>query len=63
MSPSIEKRIKWASALVAAGLAVQLLSLLKTHPLSFVAFLMIGCPLVAAGALLYLWSLVNRPND
>jgi hypothetical protein len=58
MSPSIERRIKWASVLIAAGLGVQLLSLLRTHPLSFVAFLIIGCPLVAAGIGVYLVSLV-----
>jgi hypothetical protein len=58
MAPSIEKRIKCASILVAAGLGVQLLSLLGTHPLAFVAFLMVGCPLVAAGILFYLLSLV-----
>lgn len=58
MAPSIENRIKWASILVAAGLGVQLLSLLGTHPLAFVAFLMIGCPIVAGGILLYLFSLV-----
>ena len=54
----IETRIKWASLLVAAGLLVQVLALLRIHPLSFVAFLVVGCPLVAAGSLLYLASLV-----
>lgn len=54
----IERRIRWACILVVLGLTVQLLTLLWVHPLSFVAFLLIGCPLVAAGILLYLWSLV-----
>lgn len=59
MDPSvIETRIKWASLLVATGLLVQVLALLRIHPLWFVAFLVIGCPLVAAGTLLYLASLV-----
>jgi hypothetical protein len=40
------------------GLLVQLASLLIVHPLAFVAFLMIGCPLMAAGIVLYLFSLV-----
>jgi hypothetical protein len=53
-----ERRIRWASLLVGAGLLVQLSSLLIVHPLAFVAFLMIGCPLMAAGILLYLFSLV-----
>lgn len=59
MDPSVtERRIRWASFLVGAGLLVQLASLLVIHPLAFVAFLMIGCPLMAAGIVLYLISLV-----
>ena len=57
--PAIEKRIKWAGVLIAAGLMVQLLCLLWIHPLAFVTFLMLGCPLVGAGILLYLLSLVS----
>ncbi len=56
--PVIEKRIKWSSALIGAGLLVQLVSLVVVHPLAFVAFLALGCPLVAAGIVLYLLSLV-----
>ena len=37
----MEKHVKRASLLVAAGLFVQLLSLLPVHPLAFVAFLLI----------------------
>jgi hypothetical protein len=53
-----ERRIRWASLLVGAGLLVQLASLLIVHPLAFVAFLMVGCPLMAAGIVLYLFSLL-----
>jgi len=53
-----ERKIRWASLLVGTGLLVQLASLLVVHPLAFVAFLMIGCPLMAAGIVLYLFSLV-----
>lgn len=56
---AIEKRIRLASVLIATGLAVQLLSLLRVHPLAFVAFLTLGCPLVAVGIVLYLVSLVG----
>jgi hypothetical protein len=55
---SIEKRIRWAGFLVCLGLAVQLVTVTQTHPLSFMAFLLIGCPLIFAGVLLYLYSLV-----
>jgi hypothetical protein len=33
--------------------------LLWVHPLAFVVFLAADCPLVAAGVILYLWSLVT----
>lgn len=59
-TPVIEKRIRWTSALIGAGLIVQLLSLTRVHPLAFIAFLAIGCPLVGAGILVYLMSLVSR---
>jgi len=60
----IEWRIKWAGLLIGAGLVIQLLSLVWIHPLSFVVFLILGCPLVLAGAVLYLYSLVSisRPE-
>lgn len=56
--PTIERRIRWSALLIGAGLVVQVLSLLKIHPLAFVIFLLVGCPLVGAGVLLYLYSLV-----
>ena len=59
-APSIEKRIRRSAVLVALGIAIQLASLLWTHPLSFMAFLTIGCPLTLAGVLLYLHSLAAR---
>jgi hypothetical protein len=53
-----ERRIRWASILVAAGLLVQLGTFSVVHPLAFTAFLLVGCPLVAAGVVLYLVSLL-----
>jgi hypothetical protein len=57
--PLIESRIKRASLLVGAGLVIQLGTLFRVHPLAFVAFVVVGCPLIGAGVLLYLWSLVS----
>ena len=57
---TVERRIKWASFLIGAGLLVQLGSLLVVHPLAFVGFLMIGCPLVLAGIVMYLLSLIHE---
>ena len=58
----IEKRIRWAGLLICLGLIVQLLSLIWVHPLAFMGFLMVGCPLMLAGVLLYLDSLVPRSS-
>ena len=57
--PLIETRIKWASLLIGAGLLIQLGTFFRVHPLAFVAFVVIGCPLIGAGVLLYLSSLVS----
>lgn len=55
----VEKKIRRASFLLATGLLVQLLSLLQIHPLAFVAFAAIGCPLAASGILLYLLAILR----
>ena len=59
MTP-LEKRIRWCGVLVFVGIGILLLSLLWKHPLSFMAFLVLGCPLVLGGVLLYLYSLSFR---
>jgi len=56
----IEKRIRWAGLLVAAGLVVQLVTMSWAHPLAFMAFLLIGCTLMLAGVVLYLYSLAAK---
>jgi len=56
----IESRIRWAGMLIVVGLVLQMLTLLWTHPLAFMCFLMVGCPLVGAGVLLYLYSIVSH---
>jgi hypothetical protein len=59
-TPAIERKIRWASFLIGAGLLVQFGSFLVVHPLAFVAFVMVGCPLMAAGIVLYLLSLISN---
>jgi hypothetical protein len=54
----VESKIKWASLLIGAGLLIQLGTLFRVHPLAFVAFVVVGCPLIGAGMVLYLWSLL-----
>ena len=58
----IQRNIRWSGRLIVIGLVVQMLSLLFTHPLAFVCFLMAGCPLVAAGILFFLYSLVTHEH-
>ena len=53
------RKLRTSSLLIAAGLLVQIASTIILHPLSFVAFLAIGCPLVGAGALYFLLGLVS----
>lgn len=59
---TIERRIRWSGMLIVVGLLLQMLTLLWTHPLAFMCFLMIGCPLVAAGMLLFLYSLISHQS-
>jgi hypothetical protein len=55
----LEKRLRWAGVLIAAGLVVQVLTLLRLHPIAFVVFLGVACPLMAAGIVLFLWTIVD----
>ena len=57
MTTSIESRIRQAGLMIVAGLIVLFLSLLWAHPLAFMLLLAVGCPLVVAGVVLYLWAL------
>ena len=45
-APLIERRLRWAGFLIAAGLIVQLTTFIWIHPLAFIAFAVIACPLV-----------------
>ena len=52
----LERRIRWAAVFVMVGIAILLGSLASDHPLSFMTFLVLGCPVVLLGILLYLYS-------
>ncbi len=60
---ALAKRLRIAGILIIVGLVVEGLSLLWNHPLSFVAFLGVGGILLAAGMLLYLWTLVSHDSS
>jgi hypothetical protein len=56
----IERGIRWSGLLLSAGLGILAVSLLWDHPLSFMGFLVLGCPLIIAGSVLYLFALVSK---
>ena len=56
----LEKRLRRSALLISIGVLVLLVSLLWKHPLSFMAFLVVGCPLILVGLLLYLYSLATE---
>ncbi len=62
-APLIESRIRWAGILIAAGLVIQLITFIWVHPLAFMAFILMSCPLVAIGILIYLYSLVATQSS
>jgi hypothetical protein len=62
-APRIEKRVRLAALLIGLGLLVQLITLVRIHPLAFMAFILIGCPLVLAGVLLFLYSIVSHQPE
>lgn len=55
---TIDAKLRRASLIVALGLLIQLLSLLPLHPLAFIAFVAIGVPIMAAGVIYYMVSLL-----
>jgi uncharacterized membrane protein len=55
----VERRIRLAAFLVCLGLFVFLITLFRVHPLAFVAFAVIGCPLVITGIAVFLYSIVS----
>ncbi len=58
--PRLERRIRWAGGLIAAGLVVELAVSSWVHPLAFVTFALVACPLVGGGVLTFLWALISR---
>jgi uncharacterized membrane protein len=53
----IERRLRFGGILLISGLAMQVLTLLWNHPLSFLAFMFVASPLVLAGIVIYFSSI------
>ena len=61
MNASEERMTRYlriSGVLIILGLVVEALSLIRIHPLSFLGFMFIGGGLLAAGVVIYLYSLV-----
>ncbi len=57
--PVIERRLRISALLIALGLLVEGLSLIRIHPLAFLSFMFIGGAFLVAGIAIYLYSLVS----
>lgn len=62
-TPHIEAGIRRAGTLISIGLVLQAITLFSMRPLSFMAFLLVACPLVGIGILLYLYTLVTPRTE
>jgi len=59
----MEKRIRLSGSLLLIGLLVEVFSLLWSHPTAFIVFFVVGGLSMAAGILIFLYSLVSIPGD
>ena len=56
------RRLRISGALIIAGLLVELLSLVRIHPLAFLTFMFVGGGFLIAGIALYLYSIMDAPS-
>ena len=57
---TLYRRLQISGVLVSTGLIAEVVTLYWAHPLAFVLFILLGGTLVAAGMLLYLYSIVSH---
>ena len=58
----IERRLRISGILIALGLLVEGLSLIRVHPLAFLAFMLIGGALLIAGIGIYLYFIASASS-
>ena len=61
--PRLTRRLKLAGLLLSLGLLIEAATLFWQHPTAFLAFLLLGGVLVAAGVVLYLLAIAAYPAD
>ena len=62
MSVQPKRGLPLDALLVGIGLAIQLLSLPRSHPLTFTLF-MLGAAVTAVGSLLFVWKQLRQPRS
>jgi hypothetical protein len=58
----LAKRLQIAGTFLIIGLVIEALCLLSPRPIAFVIFVAVGGPLLFAGVVVYLFSLVSTPR-
>ena len=59
----IQRTLRISGVLLLLGLSTESVSLFWVHPIAFIAFFVVGGTLLAAGVLLFLYSLVLFPSS
>ncbi len=59
--PRLARRLRLAGLLLGLGLMIEAVTLFWPHPTAFLVFLLLGGVLVAAGVLLYLFTIATYP--
>jgi predicted membrane channel-forming protein YqfA (hemolysin III family) len=62
MAALMERRLRISGILIVLGLLVEALSLIRIHPLAFLAFMFIGGALLIAGIGIYLYSIASASS-
>jgi len=62
MGKTMDDRLRVSGILIVLGLVVEALSLVRIHPLGFLAFMFVGGGLLVLGMGIYLYSLVSLPS-
>jgi hypothetical protein len=57
-----ERRLRISGILIALGLLVEALSLVRIHPLAFLGFMFVGGGLLVSGIAIYLYSIVSAAS-
>lgn len=59
--PRLVRRLRLAGLLLALGLLIEAATLYWPHPTAFLVFLLLGGVLIAAGVVLYLFTIATYP--